>query len=96
MRKSPKSKGRAFLKFIQAFHTVRIHVALYIGCSDQEIGSSTEYMLIIFRPSTTSTIDNSNLHTATKWLIAKQTINNHMPKSYILLLIRIIHDMIAS
>ena len=53
MCKKSKSEQR-ILKVIQSFHPVCI--VLYIRYSGPVIGSSTAYILIIFRPSTTQTL----------------------------------------
>ena len=49
-----KILGQSILKVIQAFHTECI--VLYNGCSGPVIRSSTAYILIVFKPSTTVTM----------------------------------------
>ena len=63
---------------------------MYIGYSGPAIGSSTSYILVIFRPSTTGTIPLTTqvLRAATtKWHDTSQTINRNVQSIIFLLLL---------
>ena len=57
-----------------------VRIVLYIGCSGPVIGSSTAYILNIFKPMTTGTMPSTTqiLYTATKWRATPQIIHRNM------------------
>ena len=64
MCKSSESKAEHFASYSSFLYYLRI--VLYFGCSDPVIGSSTAYILILFRPLLTGTMPLTAqiLHTA--------------------------------